>query len=165
MIDLVGEGHDLAIRAGPLADSTLLTRKLGCARLVLCASPAYFAANTPPTQIAELRSHKCLAVSGSNSTVEWLFTTKDMQAHKVRPAHVFLANNTAALRQAALSGLGIALLPELSVADHLESARLRRVLPDHEPATLDIHAVFQPRSQTAPRVRRFVEFVAARLRN
>src|SRR6185312_10728891 len=102
MIDLVGEGHDLAIRAGPLSDSTLLTRRLGRVRLVLCAAPAYLAANLPLAHIDELQCHKCLAVSGSGSAVEWLFT-KEMATHKVRPAHVFLANNVAALRLAALS--------------------------------------------------------------
>jgi len=163
MVDLVGEGHDLAIRAGTLSDSTLLTRRLGCARLVLCAAPSYLATSSPPTHVDQLRSHKCLAVSGSGATVEWLFT-KDAAEYKVRPSHVFLANNAAALRLAALSGLGIALLPESSVADQLNSARLVRVLSDHEPAMPDIHAVFQPRSQTAARVRTFVDFVAARLK-
>jgi len=163
MVDLVGEGHDLAIRAGSLSDSTLLTRRLGCARLVLCAAPAYLAANPPPADVDDLRCHKCLAVSGAGAVVEWQFT-RDAEMHKVRPAHVFLANNVAALRQAALSGLGIALLPQAAVTDHLTSARLLRVLPDHEPAAPDIHAVLQPRSQTAPRVRKFVDFLAARLR-
>ena len=76
---------------------------------------------------------------------------------------MLVANNAAALRQAALSGLGIALLPELCVADQLGSARLILVLPDYAPTAPDIYAVFQPRSHTAPRVRKFVEFVAARL--
>lgn len=163
MIDLVGEGHDLAIRAGPLGDSTLLTRRLGCVRLVLCASPAYLAANPPPTNTEELRRHKCLAVSGADGAVEWHFA-KNSESHTVRPAHVFLANNTAALRQAALSGLGIALLPESTIVAPLGSERLLRVLPDHEPASPDIHAVFQPRSRTTPKVRKFVDFVAARLK-
>lgn len=164
MIDLVGEGHDLAIRAGPLSDSTLLTRRLGCARLVLCAAPSYLAANSPPAHIDELQFHKCLTVSGTGSAVEWLFT-KEAATHRVRPAHVFRANNIATLRLAALSGLGIALLPELGVADHLKSALLVRVLPDYEAAMPHIHAVFQPRSQTAVRIRKFVDFVAARLRH
>ena len=162
MIDLVGEGHDLAVRAGPLSDSTLVTRRLGCERLVLCAAPSYLGANPAPTDIGELRQHNCLAVSGAG-TVEWSFT-KGAAVHTVQPPHVFLANNAAALRLAALSGLGIALLPEPNVADQLYSERLLRVLPDHEPAMPDIHAVFQPRGQTAARIRVFVDFLAARLK-
>lgn len=162
MIDLVGEGHDLAIRAGRLADSTLLTRRLGCARLVLCAAPAYLAVTASPTDIDQLQFHNCLAVSDSRSAAEWLFT-KDGMVHSVHPPHVFRATNAEALRLAALSGLGIALLPEPTVADHLKAAQLLRVLPEYEPAAADIHAVFPPRSHTAARVRRFVDFVIDRL--
>jgi DNA-binding transcriptional LysR family regulator len=164
MADLVGEGHDLAIRAGQLSDSTLLTRILGRTRLVLCAAPAYLTVNTSPTRVDQLQCHNCLVVSGSGSSEEWLFT-KDEMVHSVRPSHVFRSNNATALRQAALSGLGIALLPEPIVADHLGSTQLLRVLPDYEPAAADIHAVFPPRSHTAARVRRFVDFVVDRLRH
>ncbi len=163
MIDLVGEGHDLAIRAGQLSDSTLLARRLGYARCVLCAAPAYLAANAGPAKIDQLQDHKCLAVSDSQSGAEWIFT-KDKTTHSVRPSHVFRATNAEALRLAALSGLGIALLPEPIVADHLEAAQLIRVLPDYEPAAADIHAVFPPRGRTSARVRRFVDFVVERLR-
>jgi DNA-binding transcriptional LysR family regulator len=163
MIDLIGEGFDLALRTGPIPDSSLMTRALGVSQLVLCASPGYLDRSGIPHAVEDLAAHTCLAYVRPRTDCEWMFERHHV-VHKVQISDSFSSNSTAGLRAAALSGLGIALLPNCSVVGDLQAGRLVQLLPDFEPVCPTIYAVYPPGRHLAARVRSLIDFLAHRLR-
>jgi DNA-binding transcriptional LysR family regulator len=112
-VDLVSEGHDLAIRVGKLADSSLIARGLAPCRHVVCASPAYLQARGEPRSPEELVSghHDCLVYSNHSASEEWRFRV-DGEWRSVRERTARLgANNGDVLRDAAIKGVGLVVLP------------------------------------------------------
>ena len=161
--DILGEGFDLAIRAGRLEDSSLVARKLGEARRLACASPAYLERAGRPTHPEELRDHACLTFRRHAGSNLWRFL-KDGETHEVRASGPFVADDSETLVSAACSGLGIVLGPEWLVGPALGTGALFKVLPDYaaEPATTPLYAVTPPGPHLAPKIRAFVDFLAAR---
>src|SRR5690348_3620003 len=141
MPDLVAEGFDLALRIGPLPDSSMTMRKLGASRLTLCAAPSYLDAHACPRHVLELSDHTCLSYLGSQAGEEWAFNYSG-EIHRIRISSWFCANSVEALRAVAIAGQGIALLPERSAIGDLKAKRLVRLLPDFDPVGPDIHAIF-----------------------
>lgn len=161
VVDLIDDELDVAIRIGPLADSTLMARPLAPYRVCLSASPAYLAARRAPRTPADLSRHTCLGftVARGRDTWRWL----DTRGTGGAPVDVRLSiNNGEALRQAALAGGGVILQPEVLVADDLRSGRLRRLLASFEPRPRPMHVIHLPDRAPPARVRRFVDFVARR---
>jgi DNA-binding transcriptional LysR family regulator len=161
--DLVGEGFDLAIRIGPLPDSTLIARCLGVCNLVLCASPEYLAAKGVPQSLENISAHTCLTYTRYGPCKEWLFE-RHGEARKLDVSASFAANSTGALRAAVLAGQGIALLPECSVRNDLGTGALTRILPDYRPAQQTVYAVLPPGRRPPAKARCFVDFLADQFR-
>lgn len=161
--DILGEGFDLAIRVGRLEDSSLVARKLGEARRLACASPAYLERAGRPAHPEELRDHACLTFRRHAGSNAWRFR-KDGEIREVRASGPFVADDGETLVSAACSGLGIVLGPEWLVGPALGTGALIEVLPDYtaEPATTPIYAVTPPGPHLAPKIRAFVDFLAAR---
>ncbi|MGY4026098.1 LysR family transcriptional regulator [Aeromonas rivuli] len=149
--DLLKERIDVALRVGTLADSSLVARRLGETRMLLCASPAYLARRGVPTRLAELTSHDWLLTDLPGAGL----TLPDEQGvpQPLRFAPRVQCNNVLPLRQFALAGQGIALLPETEVVDDLAQGRLQEVLPDHRMATMALHAI-TPEREVSHKVRR-----------
>ena len=161
MVDLVGEGYDLAVRIGPLADSSLMARRIGTVHLLTCASPAYLAAAGTPATPADLAGHRCL-IYGHGRTGTWQYAGP---AGK-RPATVTVSgplcsNNGEMLREVALGGRGLIQLPDFLVDDVVATGQLIRVLDDHAPPPFPLSAVYPRHRQTSPLVRAFIDFLAA----
>jgi DNA-binding transcriptional LysR family regulator len=128
VVDLVSEGIDLAIRGGMLHDSSLVARKIADSELRLFAAPSYLQQNGQPRTPAALASHACLTY-GPRSLHPALRLTGP-HGKKTIPVRVaFSCDDMSFLREAAIAGLGIALLPGELVGAALATARLRRVLP------------------------------------
>ncbi|WP_441459858.1 LysR family transcriptional regulator [Burkholderia thailandensis] len=163
IVDVVDEGYDAVIRIAPLADSGLIARPLAPYRLVLCASPAYLAEHGAPAEPADLAAHECLgfSYSGQPAALEWPFESAQGQQHSVRVRSRLAVNNGAALRMAALDGLGIILQPAELVRDDLAADRLVRLLPGHEPPARPIHVLYSPDRQPTPKLRSFIDAVIA----
>jgi DNA-binding transcriptional LysR family regulator len=155
IVDLVRAGVDVGIRLGPMADSSLVARKLMSYRRVLCASPDYLSRYPAPRTPADLRRHNCLLRSGHD---QWHFRSARQPAVQVRGS--FLTDTPELLRQAALAGAGITLLPSFLVANDLRDQRLVRVLERYELAQLAVVAVYPHARHLSPNVRAFVDFVA-----
>ena len=161
MVDLVGEGYDLAVRIGPLADSSLMARRIGTVHLLTCASPAYLTAAGTPATPADLAGHRCL-IYGHGRTGTWQYAGP---AGK-RPATVTVSgplcsNNGEMLREVALGGRGLIQLPDFLVDDVVATGQLIRVLDDHAPPPFPLSAVYPRHRQTSPLVRAFIDFLAA----
>lgn len=114
IVDVVEGGFDLVIRIGRLADSSLVARRIARDRLVVCASPGYLAANGAPRTVLELSAHKCLHYSLVSRAAEWRFRAVTGAASV--PTRRFSTSNGTVLAQAAIAGLGLAVLPSFMVA-------------------------------------------------
>jgi len=162
--DLVRVGYDLAIRIGTLADSRLVARRIAVNRRVLCAAPAYLERHGMPATPADLAAHECVILIGSLGRQDvWPIIDRDGREVAARVDGRFESNYGEVLRDAALAGLGIALLSTWHVCDDLRAGRLRQVLPDCRVAETGIHAVMPQRRLVPLRVRAFVDFLEERL--
>lgn len=159
-VSLVDERIDLAVRITNALDDTFVSRRLATCRSVLCASPAYVQRHGRPAQPNDLPSHNCIT-HAFGSRAEYRLRHQG-QATRVAVGGSLFSNETAVLRQAALAGAGIALLPTYYVVDDLHRGALLRLLPDHEPEPLGIHAVYLSRQHQPQALRLLVEFLARR---
>ncbi|MDO6687084.1 MULTISPECIES: LysR family transcriptional regulator [unclassified Agarivorans] len=155
--DLVAEGFDLAIRAGDLPDSSLIVRKLAPLNSVLCASPAYLKLHGTPTQIEQLSQHNCLQFSYSQDVKEWTFM-RDGQSQSIEVKGNYRVNNSEALRDAMLQGLGIGRLPTFVAGPDIKAGRLVTLLDEFKMPNKTIHAVFAERQYLPAKVRAFIDF-------
>lgn len=155
MVDVVDEGLDLAISLGELEDSSLVTRKLANARLVVCGSPEYLRERGVPRSPDDLEAHNCLVNSVLTPRDEWPFSG-DLT---IKVTGTLQANVTDALRMAAIKGLGLVMLPTYIVGQDLQCRRLQTVLEEFGPAQVAIRAIYPHRRHLSTKVRTFVDFL------
>ncbi|HEH9429752.1 TPA: LysR family transcriptional regulator [Aeromonas sobria] len=153
--DLVGEGYDLALRAAPLKDSSLICRRIGQVARHLVAAPAYLAAHGMPQLLSELGRYACLVHS---AMPVW-----PLQEGGWRPQGACVSNSLLALREMALHDGGIALLPHHVCAGDLAAGRLQKVLPDQPIPANPFYLIYPSREHLAPALRTLMDFVAERL--
>lgn len=162
VVDLVEEGFDVGIRIVRLRDSTLIARRLAPARRILCAAPDYLAVHGMPRSPEDLAEHECLLYSHQASVDRWGFTGPEGE-REVRVHGRLRVNNGDALLEAAMSGLGIILLPSFICAEALRGGRLVRLLPAWtERSGAAVHAVYPANRNLSPKVRAFVDFLVER---
>jgi DNA-binding transcriptional LysR family regulator len=161
-VDLVDEGFDVALRIGGMADSSLIAKKLGPVRRVICASPDYLDKRGVPLTPDDLRAHDCLCNTNGPSPYEWSFIHPDGEAWAVDVRGGITANNGDALRVAALKGLGLTLLPTFIVGADLQAGNLVTVLDQYMVQKLSMHAVYPTSRHLSPKVRAFVDFLFER---
>ncbi|EIM1707068.1 LysR family transcriptional regulator [Aeromonas dhakensis] len=154
-LDLVGEGYDLALRAAPLKDSSLICRRIGQVPRHLVAAPAYLAAHGMPQQLSELGRYACLV---HTSLPVW-----PLQEGGWRPQGACISNSLLALRELAINEGGIALLPHHVCEGDLASGRLQRVLPELAVPPNPFYLIYPSREHLAPALRSLMDFVAERL--
>ncbi|UCM60792.1 LysR family transcriptional regulator [Aeromonas hydrophila] len=154
-LDLVGEGYDLALRAAPLKDSSLICRRIGQVPRYLVAAPAYLAAHGTPQQLSELGRYACLV---HTSLPVW-----PLQEGGWRPQGACLSNSLLALRELAINEGGIALLPHHVCEGDLASGRLQKVLPELAVPPNPFYLIYPSREHLAPALRSLMDFVAERL--
>ena len=134
LVSLAQEGFDLAIRHAMSPPQTHVAWTLAATRTLLVASPEYLAARGEPASPQDLRQHDCLYYPRAKGAPAWTFqpARQRRQGERVTVpvAGSFAANNSEALRDAAMDGLGIALMPDFSAQSGLASGRLRMVLRD-----------------------------------
>lgn len=160
MVDVVGEGYDLAIRIGALNDSSLVARKLAANRRVLCASPGYLRRHGRPRVPADLARHECVLLSGQDV---WRLVDRRGHEHAIRVQGRFETTLGEAVRDAALAGQGIAVHSLWHVHEALAKGLLDVVLPDCTLPESGIWAVTPQRRLVPPRVRAFTEFLIEKL--
>lgn len=160
-VDLVGEGFDMAIRIGTLPDSSLIAKRLGEFRRVICASPAYIQGAGAPREPDDLLNHACLRYGRESQTGWELF--KDEQRKVVAVQGPMVSNNGEMLRDAAMAGLGLILLPEFIVAPALASGELMTVLETWKPASLNLNALYPQHRQRSEVNRVFMAFLQEKL--
>ncbi len=158
-LNLVADNIDVAIRVGHLVDSGLVSRKIGVARRVIVAAPAYLERAGRPQRPVDLMHHNCLLYSLSSAGARWRFESGESIAVMVN----FRADSPNALRAAATAGVGIAVNALWLFEDAIATGALEIILPDFEPETMPIQAVLPSGRFIAARTRVFVDFVASAL--
>jgi DNA-binding transcriptional LysR family regulator len=155
-LDFIEEGLDLAVRIGPLADSSLVARPVGSVRRVVVASPGYLALRGVPRTPSDLATHDTIFGMARSPAREWRFGPSQRGA-VVRLSPRLLVDDVETQLQAVLSGRGIARVLSYQVTDQLAAGSLVRLLQQFEPEPLPVQLVTSSRSHLAPKVRAFLD--------
>lgn len=161
-INLVEEGFDMAVRIGQLEDSTLVSRRLGTARNITCASQSYLDTHGEPAHPAELQKHIGLQYSNMTYKQQWHYETPEGKAIHARPQIRVRANNGESLAAAACAGLGITTGPTFILGSYIKEGSLVTILDDYQRAAAGIHAVYPPGRLIPRRIQAFSDFLAGR---
>lgn len=162
VVDLVEEGFDLGIRAGKLGDSTLVGRPLGQMRSELAASAEFARSCGLPKHPRDLEQLPALVFGAARQRDQWVLE-RGSETETVRLRARFVANDFEILRQATLSGLGIAILPIARIAADLREHRLVRALPGWRQPAVPLSAVYPSARLLSPKVRVLLDFLKERL--
>lgn len=153
-VDLVSEGYDAALRISRLKDSSLIARPLAPIRHAVCASPSYWARHGKPSKPQDLRTHAGIAYSYVDARNYWSF--KDDETVDVK-SMLHLSNGDA-IREAAVAGCGVALLPTFIIHKAVERGELEPALLDFARPEVQLNALFPSNRNVPTKVRRFVDF-------
>ncbi|HKA87179.1 MAG TPA: LysR family transcriptional regulator [Haliangiales bacterium] len=161
-LDLVAESLDVAVRIGRLSDSSLVVRRVGEVRRVLCASPTYLAGREAIRGPSDLARHDIVFVASRPGPLEWRFPGGG-RGRVVRLEPRLVVNEVEALLIALRAGRGVGRPLSYQVADDLASGALVRLLPDHEPPPLPVQLVVPSARHLAPKTRAFLDHAARSL--
>lgn len=160
VVDLVGEGFDVAVRLrSELEDSSLVARRLGQVEQLLCAAPSYLQRHGEPRTPQELCGHALLGYSLSQSPRAWQLQGTDGASEFTLPAPRAAANNSLLLRDLLVDGHGVGSLPAFVAAPAIAAGRLRELLPRHRQPPRHVHAVYATGRLLPAKVRAFVDFL------
>lgn len=164
LVDVIEEGFDVVIRSGGLADSKLMSRRLGPFRFLLCASPAYFARKGKPVAVQELAQHECLRYrfATTGKIMDWTLSSNPAFTQLRLPTAMTL-NNMEAMLAAATDGHGIAFVPDFLARQAVAEGRLESVLDDPCSDQGQFWALWPSSRHLSPKIRVFVDFVALHL--
>ena len=165
MMDLVDGGLDLAIRIGHLDNSSLIARRIAVSRSLVCASPGYIKRSGTPNHPSELEAHSCLSFRTRPGKSTWGFKLPHGTLDVPITGRLNV-DNLLFLRNAALAGLGIIMIPTWMTSDEISRGELVPLLEDFPlvPPSTPVHAVFAHNRHLAPKVRAFVDFLAERMK-
>ncbi len=159
-VSLVDEGFDIALRIGRLENSSLIARKLAPSHMVLCASPDYLERFGMPEHPDELKDHRCIIDSNFRSGASWPFLVNGEETNKSVTGRITVNSARAAL-DFALKGGGITYSPTFVAGEEIVRGNLVAVLGDYISYDTNIYAVYNNNRNLAPKVRVFVDFLAA----
>ena len=157
-VNLVAEGFDIAIRAGNLSDSTLISRKLGNTSTMLVASPDYLDKHGRPSSPADLKHHSCIVDTVPGYGERWPFDQASRSRVKLgnKVLHV---NSGEIARDMAVAGLGITCLPDFIVKQSVNNGQLEWILQEHMSRTSGIFAVYPSTKNVSVNIRSFIDYL------
>lgn len=164
LVDLIGEHYDVALRVGPLSDSSLIAQKISTQKIVFVASPDFCQKFGTPRSIDEIKD--CPSVTQVSG--EWgrthQFNHHGATIHFDVPQHLTM-NSARAVKNACLTGYGYSLLPDFMVDKDIREGRLVRLLPHLEPVEQPIYAFYAQRRHMPQKMRVFVDFLREAFRS
>ncbi|MBB4186103.1 LysR family transcriptional regulator [Sinorhizobium terangae] len=158
-IDLVEEGFDVAIRITRLEDSTLIARKLDDFQVLLCASPDFVEKIGPLKHPTELSKISCILDTNGRSYSNWRFVEPDGSPFTVPVGGPIEVNSPLASARAAVTGLGVAPVPDFIARPKIQSGELVTLFDDFLPKDRGIYAIYPHRRYLPAKVRTFVDFL------
>ncbi len=162
-VDILGQGYDLALRIGRLSDSALMARKLCDSDRVVCCSPGYARQHGRPQSIDDLVNHATIDYANAHASRLWSFAPDKPTGtpRMVETRSRIVVNNGEAMRDMAIAGLGIIVLPRFIVAKALQSGELIDALPDARPVPDAIYAVYPPARHMPRKLRAMIDHLTA----
>ncbi len=159
-VDPIAEGYDLVIRIGsPISSPNLVVDHLTTIPRVICASPGYLETHGIPQNISELKNHACLTYGYLATGCQWLFINSNGDEETVKIESIFCSNNGETLRDIAVKGLGIALLPTFIVVRELKEGRLQVILSDYQCPQLNLSTIYPLHRHLSTKIRLFNQFL------
>ncbi|MFO1055554.1 MAG: LysR family transcriptional regulator [Dongiaceae bacterium] len=163
VVNLVEESIDVSIRIGSLPDSSMVATRVGSIRLVVCASPAYFARRGLPQKPADLQSHDCITLESAGAPAAWKFIQGKRSV--VVPIRSRLCVNTSeAAVQAAIAGAGVTRVMSYKMEAARQAGALAIVLDAFEQQPLPVHIAYAHRKLMPLKLRAFMNWVTPRLK-
>jgi len=164
-VDVVREGFDCVIRAGALADSELIARRIGTFTLINCASPAYLKQHGRPKKLEDLAAHRLAHFVATLGAKPEGFEYLDGERYRTRRVQgAIIVDNGDAYLAACLAGLGIIQAPLVGLREELKKGRLVEILPRHRAEPMPVSLVYPHRRYLARRVQSFMDWVAEQMR-
>jgi len=163
VVDVIEEGFDVSIRIAEMPDSSLIARRLAPCRHVIVAAPAYLEKHGTPRTPEDLRDHNIISFSYQASAYDWHFISPDNKQVSVPVSGSMQANNSLALREALLRGVGITRTPTFVVGKDVQDGHLLSILGNYRTLEVSIYLVYPQRRHLSPKVRAFVDFMADRI--
>jgi DNA-binding transcriptional LysR family regulator len=164
LINTFEENIDVAIRVGVLPDSSMIATRIGSIRTVVCASPSYLEARSPPRQLAELSEHDCITIDDQIIPLAWKFVQNGC-ANVVQINSRLCVNTSEAAVLAAVEGAGLARVMSYKMDAEKQAGKLVIVLERFEPEPLPVHIVHAPRKPVPLKLRAFLNWMTPRLRS
>lgn len=162
-VDLVEDGYDIGIFIGlQKFDASMISRQLGVAEVLMCASPGYISKHGQPTVPEEVSSHDCLNFSNVEQLRHHWPISSDTETINIPIHSRMLSNNSELLRHCAAADMGLVVGPSYSMIDDIKSKRLVRLLADHHLGKMPVMMVYPSRRQLSAKVRSFIDFMNAR---
>jgi DNA-binding transcriptional LysR family regulator len=168
VVDLVGEGFDIAIRASPIKDSGFTAKRLGIAGLIMVAAPQYIERSNAVGHPSDLAFHQCLVISpeqDASSFSTWNLVSADGEKARVVPQARISSNSVGAIKHLSLMGEGIALMPPTLVHSDVLRGRLVQVLPDWSTAPWPSYLVHTAHRNSSPKVKEMIPLLEPRIRS
>ncbi len=156
-VDLVEESFDVGVViAQQMRSASVVTRRLTTGCMMVCATPEYLREHGVPTHPEQLAEHRSLSLPAAYGGDERVFTGPAGEI-AVRPASLLIANNTEMLRQCALLGMGIAILPSYLAGSDIARGKLVPLLTDYRLPEIEINVVYPSRRHLPAKVRTFID--------
>jgi DNA-binding transcriptional LysR family regulator len=159
-VDLVEDGIDLAIRIGQVNEPMLIAQRIGLTRRVTVAAASYFRDRSEPQKPEDLVNHNCIVYTRLTTGNEWHFQNPTGGIIQVTVNGNLQVDNSTAIREAVLSGLGIAVCPVWLFGELLTSDSLQVILQAYQPVPLPIHAVYRRGRFVTAKVRCWIDYLA-----
>ena len=162
-VDLLREGFDMVLRAGPITDESLVFRPLPPLQLLNVAALAYVEKYGFPTNIRDLSQHWLINYQPNSTSITSAFEYYDQlaqQTMRVPMRHIVTVNNSVAYDSACRAGLGIAQIPKLRATKEIHAGKLVQILPEHPPADMELNLLFPHRRNIPKRVRLFADWIS-----
>ncbi|PXY99354.1 LysR family transcriptional regulator [Gilliamella apicola] len=160
-VDLVKDDFDIVFRIGELSNSSYIARKLNSYKLIFAASPTYLAKNGIPATPNDIKKHQCLIYQYVNPTKKdylWPFSVNG-KVINIPISGSLKSNDTLALANAAVEGLGITMLPQSMLSELIRQNKLFPVLQDFLPPAREVHLLYKSDKQQLPKLKMFIEFI------
>ncbi|MDJ0660727.1 MAG: LysR family transcriptional regulator [Crocosphaera sp.] len=158
-VDPISEGYDLVIRIGsPPTISSLVVKPITIIPRVICAAPSYLNIKGIPKTIQDLKHHSCLHYGYLASGCQWKFIYQEKE-EKMFVEGLLCSNNGEVLREAAIKGLGIAILPTFIVEEALKKDELQTILADYQLPELTLSVIYPINRHLSPKVQTFTQFL------
>ena len=161
LVDPVQDGFDVTLRIAELESSSLIARKIAPIDRRVCASPAYLDRHGVPVHPNDLRGHVSLTYGFLLTGNQWKLTGEGGD-HWIQPSWSLCVNNAEVLRDAAIKGRGVALLPTFIAGAALRAGLLRSILDAYQAPPLTLYAIYPPTRHLSVKVRLFIDFLVER---